>query len=295
MQLLQRLCLCMKRTDRNGRNKVTEKKDRGLDMKLGIIGFGNMAEAILGGILESGFIAKEDVTASGKDETMLKKAAETYGIAVNEDNKKVVEGADVILLSVKPQIMAEVIEDIKEVCLQDTLIISIAAGKTKQWIEEHFGCAHKIVRCMPNTPALVGEGCTGICFSDSVTEDEKEYALKMFSCIGKAQEVPEKLMDVVVGVSGSAPAYVFMFIEAMADAAVEMGMPRKQAYEFAGQAVLGSAKLLLETGKHPGELKDMVCSPAGTTIAAVRVLEEKGMRAAVMDAVVKCIERSKEL
>ena len=130
---------------------------------------------------------------------------------------------------------------------------------------------------------------------NTITEEEKAYALKMFSCIGKAQEVPEKLMDVVVGVSGSAPAYVFMFIEAMADAAVEMGMPRKQAYEFAGQAVLGSAKLLLETGKHPGELKDMVCSPAGTTIAAVRVLEEKGMRAAVMDAVVKCIERSKEL
>ena len=125
--------------------------------------------------------------------------------------------------------------------------------------------------------------------------EEKKLALKLFSCVGKAQEVPEKLMDVVVGVSGSAPAYVFMFIEAMADAAVEAGMPRKQAYEFAGQAVLGSAKLLLETGKHPGELKDMVCSPAGTTIKAVHVLEEKGMRAAVMEAVEKCIERSREL
>lgn len=264
-------------------------------MKLGIIGFGNMAEAILGGILSNGFIAKEDVTASGKDEAMLAKASEKYGINVNDDNKKVVEWADVILLSVKPQIMPAVISEIKDVCSQDKLIISIAAGKSKQWIEDQFGCSHKIVRCMPNTPALVGEGCTGICFSNSVTDEEKEYALKLFNCVGKAQEVPEKLMDVVVGVSGSAPAYVFMFIEAMADAAVEAGMPRKQAYEFAGQAVLGSAKLLLETGKHPGELKDMVCSPAGTTIAAVRVLEEKGMRAAVMDAVIKCIERSKEL
>ena len=148
---------------------------------------------------------------------------------------------------------------------------------------------------MPNTPALVGEGCTGICFSSLVSDEEKSYALQLFSCVGKAQEVPEKLMDVVVGISGSAPAYVFMFIEAMADAAVEMGMPRRQAYDFAAQAVMGSAKLLLETGKHPGELKDMVCSPAGTTIAAVRVLEEKGMRAAVMDAVIRCIERSKEL
>lgn len=264
-------------------------------MKLGIIGFGNMAEAILGGILSSGFITKDEVMASGKDEAMLKKASEKYGIQTENDNKVVVADADVILLSVKPQILPEVIDEIKDICSQEKLIISIVAGKTQKWFTDAFGCSHKIVRCMPNTPALVGEGCTGICFSDSVTEEEKAYALKMFSCIGKAQEVPEKLMDVVVGVSGSAPAYVFMFIEAMADAAVEMGMPRKQAYEFAGQAVLGSAKLLLETGKHPGELKDMVCSPAGTTIAAVRVLEEKGMRAAVMDAVIKCIERSKEL
>ena len=264
-------------------------------MKLGIIGFGNMAEAILGGILANGFITKEDVTASGKDEAMLAKASEKYGINVETDNNKVVEMSDVILLSVKPQIMEEVITEIKDACTADKLVISIAAGKTKQWIEDAFGGCRKIVRCMPNTPALVGEGCTGICFSDSVNKEEKELALKMFSCVGKAQEVPEKLMDVVVGISGSSPAYVFMFIEAMADAAVEMGMPRKQSYEFAAQAVLGSAKLLLETGKHPGELKDMVCSPAGTTIAAVRVLEEKGMRAAVMDAVVKCVERSKEL
>lgn len=264
-------------------------------MKLGIIGFGNMAEAILGGILSAGFVVKEEVTASGKDEAMLTKASEKYGINVEPDNKKVVSDADVILLSVKPQILPDVIAEIKDVCTSDKLIISIAAGKSLQFIEDAFGCAHKIVRCMPNTPALVGEGSTGICFSSSVSEKEKALALNMFSCVGKAQEVPEKLMDVVVGVSGSAPAYVFMFIEAMADAAVEMGMPRAQAYTFAAQAVMGSAKLLLETGKHPGELKDMVCSPAGTTIAAVRVLEEKGMRAAVMDAVIKCIERSKEL
>ena len=230
-------------------------------MKLGIIGFGNMAEAILGGILGAGFVIKEDVTASGKDEVMLTKASEKYGINVESDNRKVVTDADIILLSVKPQILPEVIAEIKDVCTQDKLIISIAAGKSLQFIEDAFGCEHKIVRCMPNTPALVGEGSTGICFSHSVSDEEKELALNMFSCIGKAQEVPEKLMDVVVGISGSAPAYVFMFIEAMADAAVEMGMPRAQAYTFAAQAVMGSAKLLLETGKHPGELKDMVCSP----------------------------------
>ncbi len=264
-------------------------------MKLGIIGFGNMAEAILGGILESGFVNKNDVTASGKDDAMLTKASEKYGINVEKDNCKVVQDSDVILLSVKPQILADVIAEIKEVCTQDKLIISIVAGKTQAWIAEAFGCEHKVVRCMPNTPALVGEGCTGICFSNSVSNEEKEFALKMFNCVGKAIEVPEKIMDVVVGVSGSAPAYVFMFIEAMADGAVTMGMPRTQAYEFAAQAVLGSAKLMLETGKHPGELKDMVCSPGGTTIEAVRVLEEKGLRSAVMDAVIRCTERSKEL
>lgn len=264
-------------------------------MKLGIIGFGNMAEAILGGILESGFADKNDVTASGKDDVMLAKASGKYGINVEKDNCKVVQDSDVILLSVKPQILADVIAEMKDVCTQDKLIISIVAGKTQTWIAEAFGCSHKVVRCMPNTPALVGEGCTGICFSDSVASEEKEFALKMFNCVGKAIEVPEKLMDVVVGVSGSAPAYVFMFIEAMADGAVAMGMPRAQAYEFAAQAVLGSAKLMLETGKHPGELKDMVCSPGGTTIEAVRVLEEKGMRTAVMEAVIRCTERSKEL
>ena len=264
-------------------------------MKLGIIGFGNMAEAILGGVLESNFINKNDVTASGKDEAMLTKASEKYGINVEKDNCKVVQDSDVILLSVKPQILADVIAEIKDVCAQDKLIISIVAGKTQGWIAEAFGCSHKVVRCMPNTPALVGEGCTGICYSDSVTEKEKEFALKMFNCVGKAIEVPEKLMDVVVGVSGSAPAYVFMFIEAMADGAVLMGMPRAQAYEFAAQAVMGSAKLMIETGRHPGELKDMVCSPGGTTIEAVRVLEEKGMRSAVMDAVIRCAQRSKEL
>ncbi|MBO4987663.1 MAG: pyrroline-5-carboxylate reductase [Lachnospiraceae bacterium] len=264
-------------------------------MKLGIIGFGNMAEAILGGVLKNNFINKEDAVASGKDDAMLKKASDKYGIGVEKDNCKVVEASDVILLSVKPQILEEVINEIKEVCTQDKLIISIVAGKTQAWIEEAFGCEHKVVRCMPNTPALIGEGCTGICFSGSVTAEEKDFALKMLNCVGKAIEVPEKLMDVVVGVSGSAPAYVFMFIEAMADGAVAMGMPRAQAYEFAAQAVMGSAKLMLETGKHPGELKDMVCSPGGTTIEAVRVLEEKGMRSAVMDAVIRCTQRSKEL
>ena len=175
-------------------------------------------------------------------------------------------------------------------------MVSIAAGRTLGYLKEAFGRPElKIVRCMPNTPALVLEGCTGICAGDEVPEEDLEKVVTLMESFGKASVVPERLMDVVVGVSGSSPAYVFMFIEAMADEAVAAGMPRKQAYEFAAQSVLGSAKMVLETEKHPGELKDMVCSPGGTTIEAVKVLEEKGMRAAVMDAMEACIEKSRSM
>ena len=148
---------------------------------------------------------------------------------------------------------------------------------------------------MPNTPAMVGEGCTAVCFSEKVTAEQKEAVLAVLNSCGRAIEITEKLMDVVPGVSGSSPAWIFMMMEAMADGAVAEGMPRKQAYEFVAQAVLGSAKLMLESGKHPGELKDMVCSPGGSTIQAVRVLEEKNFRGAVMDAVIACVEKSRQL
>ena len=146
---------------------------------------------------------------------------------------------------------------------------------------------------MPNTPALVGEGMTGVCANDLVTEEELQLVLTLLKSFGRAEVVPEYLMDTVTGVSGSSPAYVFLFLEALADAAVAEGMPRKQAYEFAAQSVLGSAKMLLETGMHPGELKDMVCSPGGTTIEAVAVLERENLRSAVIDATRACIRKSK--
>ena len=176
----------------------------------------------------------------------------------------------------------------------NTIVISIVAGRTIEALEELLGDV-QIVRTMPNTPALIREAAIGYSFNGLIAEDDKEVVKKILSSFGKAIEVPERLMDAVVGVSGSAPAYVFMFIEAMADGAVAEGMPRALAYEFAAQAVMGSAKLMLETGKHPGELKDMVCSPAGTTIAAVRSLEESGFRGSVMDAVIEASEVSKEL
>jgi pyrroline-5-carboxylate reductase len=148
---------------------------------------------------------------------------------------------------------------------------------------------------MPNTPALVLEGCTGVCAGEHVTQEELEQVLVLLRAFGTAEVIPERIMDAVIGVSGSSPAYVFLFIEAMADGAVAAGMPRAQAYRFAAQAVLGSAKMVLETGMHPGALKDMVCSPGGTTIEAVKVLEEKGLRAAVMDAMEACVEKARKL
>ena len=263
-------------------------------MKLGFIGTGNMAGAIMGGIIQKGIFRPEQIIGADISEAGRRKAKETYGIEVTEDNRKAA-AAEVLILSVKPQFYADAIAEIRDCIRDDQLVITIAPGKTLSWPEEQFGKRVKIVRTMPNTPALVGEGMTAACVNQYVTEEEKAYALKILDSFGKVELVPEHLIDAVVAVSGSSPAYVFMFIEAMADAAVAEGMPRTQAYEFAAQAVYGSAKMVLETGKHPGELKDMVCSPAGTTIEAVRILEKKGFRSAVIEAMRACADVSRRL
>lgn len=263
-------------------------------MKLGFIGTGNMAGAIMGGIIKKQIFRPEEIIGADISEAGRETTKETYGIEVTGDNRKAAD-SEVLILSVKPQYYAEAIAEIKDCVRDDQMIITIAPGKTLAWLEEQFGKPVKIVRTMPNTPALVGEGMTAACVNQYVTEEEKAYALKILSSFGKVELVPEHLIDAVVAVSGSAPAYVFMFIEAMADAAVAEGMPRAQAYEFAAQAVYGSAKMVMETGKHPGELKDMVCSPAGTTIEAVRVLEEKGLRSAVIEAMRACADVSRRL
>lgn len=264
-----------------------------MNYKIGFIGAGNMASAIIGGILSKGKITAKEILASDAYAPSLEKAKDKFGICTTADNKEVAANAEVLFLSVKPQYYETVIAEIKDSLPANQIIITIAPGKTLAWLGERLGADKKIVRTMPNTPALVNEGITGVCKNDNVSEDEFAYALEILSSFGLAEAVPENLMDAVVSVSGSSPAYVFMFIEAMADAAVADGMPRDKAYKFAAQAVLGSAKMVLETGKHPGELKDMVCSPAGTTIEAVRVLEEKGFRSAVMEAMKACTNKAK--
>ena len=246
-------------------------------MKIGFIGCGNMATAMLKGILKSGEVKNGDMIASAKSDKTREKIEKELGIQKADTNAQVVDFAD------------EIKDNVKE----GQIFISIAPGKTLQWLGEHLGEGTKIIRTMPNTPAMVGEGMTALCVNEQVTEKETLLAVTLCNTFGKTEVIPERLMDAVVGVSGSSPAYVFMFLEAMADAAVVDGMPRAQAYKFAAQAVLGSAKLMLETGKHPGELKDMVCSPAGTTIQAVRVLEEKGLRSAVIEAQLECVKKAK--
>ncbi len=264
-------------------------------MKVGFIGCGNMGQAMLAGMLGSGKISEKDVIVSVKTANTKEKIERQYKVSVAQKNIEVVREADYVFLAVKPQYYEEVLAEIRSEIKEQTVLISIAPGKTFAWIKEKAGKSCKIVRAMPNTPSCVKEGMMGICGNERVSASELKAVCDLCSGFSKTEIVAEELMDVVTAVSGSSPAYVFMFIEAMADAAVEGGMPRQQAYTFAAQAVLGSAKMVLETNLHPAQLKDMVCSPGGTTIQAVRILEEQGMRAAVMDAVKACLDKSRSM
>ena len=262
-------------------------------MKLGFIGTGNMASAIMGGVIQNNIFAANEIIGSDLFAAGREKVQKQFGINVTESNIEVVKQAEVFILSVKPQFYAEVIAEIKDYVKDDQIVITIAPGKTLAWLEEQFGKAVKIVRTMPNTPAMVGAGMTAATPNAYLSQEEISYVKTILESFGKVEFVPERLMDVVVSTSGSSPAYVYMMIEAMADAAVSGGMPRPQAYQFAAQAVLGSAKMVLETGMHPGALKDMVCSPGGTTIEAVRTLEALGFRSSIIEAMKVCEEKSK--
>lgn len=264
-------------------------------MKFGFIGCGNMASAIISGGLKKGIFTKDELLASVKTEASAQKVRDTLGIFCTTDNLAVAREADYLFLAVKPQFCEEVASQICNKQKEGQILVSIAAGKTLAWLKEKFGKERKIIRTMPNTPALVGEGITGVCPDDLVTQEEIAQVLALLNSFGKASVVTEPVLDIVGAVSGSSPAFVFMFIESLADGAVAEGMPRNQAYEFAAQAVLGSAKMVLETGLHPGALKDMVCSPGGTTIEGVNILEKEGMRNAVMEAVRGCIAKTRKL
>ncbi|MDK2561966.1 pyrroline-5-carboxylate reductase [Romboutsia sedimentorum] len=266
-----------------------------MDKKIGFIGCGNMAKAIIGGMIKSKLVSSNNIIASALSDNTLQNVKNEFNINTTKDSREVIQKSDIIIVAVKPNIYDSVLNSVKDLIDNKKIIVTIAAGKTIASVENIIGNDKKIVRTMPNTPALVNEGMSAICKNKNITDQELNTIKTIFDSFGKSEVVLEYLIDAVIGVSGSAPAYVFMFIEAMADAAVAAGMPRSQAYKFASQAVMGSAKMVLESGKHPGELKDMVCSPGGTTIEAVKTLEAEGLRNSVIKGIEACIAKSKEM
>lgn len=257
--------------------------------KIGFIGMGNMGYSMLKGVLS--YLNPQDIIFTCLSSEKKEKISNETGVRYAESNAECANSAKYIILAVKPQVYNTVLKNIQNVITEESVIISLAPGITIAAIKEELGADIKVVRAMPNTPALVGEGMTGICYENGELDfAEKEFVEQFFNSFGKVVTVPEKLMSGVVCASGSSPAYVYMFIEALADSVVKYGIPRQDAYKLVAQTVLGSAKMVLETGEHPGKLKDNVCSPAGTTIQGVAALEEFGFRNAIIKATDKCFE-----
>ena len=262
--------------------------------EIGLIGIGNMGLAIGKGLLKS--YKKEDIVFTDKSKDLCKKVHTDTGLSYVESNQECAAQAKYIVLAVKPQYLDSVIQEIKDGVTNEHVLISIAPGITTTQLRDKFSKEVRVVRAMPNTPALLGEGMTGVCYDEaSFTPDEGRIIEQIFTSLGKMKLVEERLMNGVVCVSGSSPAFVYLFIEALADSGVKYGLPRETAYEMAAQAVYGSAKMVMETGEHPGALKDKVCSPGGTTIAGVAALEEYGFRNAIMKAADACFQKCENL
>jgi len=265
-----------------------------MEKTIGFIGCGNMGKAMVEGIMKAKMVDGEHMIVSNAHPEKLQQLGSVYDFYIS-DNETVARYADILILAVKPYMYASILAEIREFVKEDAILVDIAAGITIADVQNMMQCPCKVVKAMPNTPALVSEGMSAISFAAGISEEERECILSLFESFGKVCVVEEHLMDAVAATSGSSPAYVFMFMEALADGAVLLGIPRKDAYRFVAQTVLGSAKMLLETGMHPGELKDMVCSPGGTTIEALAKLEEKGMRSAMIEAMRVCAEKSKAM
>ena len=264
-----------------------------MNKKIGFIGCGNMGGAILFGALESGVLPKENAYVYDINPEMMKKA-EGWGVNLCSDDEDVCAKSDIILLAVKPQNAAEALEMCKK-ALDGKAMMSIVAGVTVERLQNMIDGTPRILRLLPNTPAMVFEGAFAVCSDNDFTEEELEIAKAIYSSIGIIEMVPEKLIDAACALNGGGPAFVAMFIEAMADGGVKQGLPRATAYRLAAQTALGTAKMILETGMHPGQIKDMVTSPGGTTIEGCEALERGGMRGAVIDCINKAAEKSKRL
>ncbi len=261
-------------------------------MKIGLIGAGNMASALLKGMLHSKVVLPKDAMISDKDSEKLTAWSE-LGVATSTDNKEVEQFADLIIFAVKPNLMERVLGQMAG--SRDKLYVSIAAGVSIHFLESALGEDKKIVRTMPNTPAMVGCGMTVLSPNRNVTKEEEAQVLSLFESVGAALVMPEKELEIATALHGSSPAYVYMMIEAMADAGVRYGLTKANALKLAAKAVEGSGKMVLETGIHPAALRDHVCSPGGTTIAAVCELERTGFRTSVQSAIDACVERNNQM
>lgn len=266
-----------------------------LDRPIAFIGAGSMTEALVAGMLTAGVTEAQDLYAAdilpGRRDYMRA----CYGIHVGEDNREAADWGQILVLSVEPQDLDEVLSPIKALVKPDCLVVSVAAGYPIARIAAHLTSERHIVRAMPNTPSSILAGVTALAFGAAVSDVDRTTAMTLFEAIGKVVVVDEMLMDAVTGLSGSGPAYVYVMIEALADGGVSMGLPRQMAEMLAAQTVLGSARMLLESGEHPGRLKDRITSPAGTTIAGIEQLEARQFRATLMSAVEAATIRSRDL
>ncbi|HYC59058.1 MAG TPA: pyrroline-5-carboxylate reductase [Thermoanaerobaculia bacterium] len=261
---------------------------------IGFVGAGNMAEALLRGLLRGDDFAPEQISASAPRAERVAELHEKYGINATIDNR-VPASAEIVVLSVKPQIMSRVLDEVAPTISSDALVISIAAGVPVATIQARLTAGTRVIRAMPNTPALVDAGATAIAGGEHARESDLSDAKRIFDAVGVTVILEETALDAVTGLSGSGPAYVFLILEALSDAGVKVGLSRRTAQLLAAQTLLGSAKLLLETNEHPGRLKDMVTSPGGTAITGLHTLEHGGVRTTLMNAVEAATRRSREL
>ena len=254
-----------------------------------------MGEALMRGLVAAKVYEPQNIVAFDLDKAKLQTLSAEIGIRVADNAEDAVQNCDAILLAVKPQVVEKALQPLHRVLDISQTLISIAAGISTSRLQNGFEAKVPVVRVMPNTPALIGKAASAICLGEHAGETQRELAHKIFGAVGIVVDVPESLLDAVTGLSGSGPAYVYLFIEALSDAGVQSGLPRATATQLAAQTVLGAAQMVLETGKHPGELKDMVSSPGGTTIAGIAALEKRAFRGATMEAVEAATKRSREL
>lgn len=263
--------------------------------KIGVIGAGKIGAAIARGVIRAGLAAKEQVMASDVSEALRHSIAQELGVQATDDNRKAVDFADIVILAVKPQIVDPVAKEIAAKLGKTKLLVSVAAGVPLARIEGNLASGARVVRVMPNIPCVAGAGAAGFAGGAHATGADLEKVGAILNSFGIGLPVEEKYLDAVTGLSGSGPAYVFLFMEALADGGVQAGLARDVAHKLALQTVYGAAKMALESGKHLGELKDEVTSPGGTTIAGLYALEQKGFKGTVMGAVLSATKRSQEL